>query len=106
MPLKIYEYLCEKCDERLEHMCNSDEKPESIKCPVCGETAEYVISTGNYHLLNDPDLRKKSLMKRSAEQTEKELKHNYDKFGFKAYGPKKFPGMGEGKVGKKSKKKD
>ena len=98
--MPLYEYECPSCTKRLEEQFKIAEKPDMVDCP-CGGKAESVVSLIMYGHMNDPTLRKEALMKRSADHSEKEMKHSYEKFGFKAYGGQKFPGMGAGKLGKK-----
>ncbi len=103
--MPLYEFQCKECETRTEEIFSIAKRPDKVPCKSCGKSAEYVVSLVSYHQLNDPTLRKAALMKRSANETQRELKHTYDKFGFKAFGPKTFTGVGEGKVGKKKAKK-
>lgn len=104
--MPLYEFHCPECERVTEENFKIAERPDCVTCTFCGnKNAEYRVSLGNYHKLNDPELRKKVLMQRSADQTAKELKHNYDKFGFKAFGGQKFTGFGEGKIAPSKKKK-
>jgi putative FmdB family regulatory protein len=102
--MPIYEYFCENCKDTTEQSFKLDEKPETVECPYCGSKAEYRVSAVMIGKMNDPEAKKKALQARSVDAAEKEMKHQYNKFGFKAFGGKKFPGVGKGKLGKRNKK--
>ena len=48
--MPIYEFRCTECDEVSEEMLSFKDKKKTIKCPVCGNKAERIISLGSFHL--------------------------------------------------------
>ena len=48
--MPIYEFRCTECDEVSEEMLSFKDKKKTIKCPVCGNKAERILSLGSFHL--------------------------------------------------------
>jgi len=49
--MPIYEYLCNNCNERVEHFLISSKDTEPAECPKCnGKSLERIISRTNFEL--------------------------------------------------------
>ena len=48
--MPIYEFRCTECDEVSEEMLSFKDKKKTIKCPVCSNKAERILSLGSFHL--------------------------------------------------------
>lgn len=83
--LKVYDFNCPECNENFEELVETDTRLAA--CPVCGSASEKVLSAPKLALfsMGSPEERAEKLKKRSFDHTQKEMKHNYNKFGFKSY---------------------
>ena len=48
--MPIYEFRCVECDEVSEEMLSFKDKTKTIKCPICNNKSERIISLGSFHL--------------------------------------------------------
>ena len=48
--MPIYEFRCTECDEVSEEMLSFKDKKKTIKCPVCSNKPERILSLGSFHL--------------------------------------------------------
>jgi len=46
----VYEYRCTACSEITTHWCAIADRPESVRCERCGETARGIVSGGAMRL--------------------------------------------------------
>ncbi len=72
--MPIYEFRCTECDEVSEEMLSFKDKKKTIKCPVCGNIAEKILSLGSFHLKGSgwySDGYEGKMQKMSREEVEK-----------------------------------
>ena len=48
--MPIYEFRCVECDEVSEEMLSFKDKTKTIKCPICNNKSERIMSLGSFHL--------------------------------------------------------
>ena len=48
--MPIYEFRCTECDEISEEMLSFRDKTKTIKCPICNNKSEKIMSLGSFHL--------------------------------------------------------
>ena len=48
--MPIYEFRCTECDEVSEEMLSFKDKTKTIKCPICNNKSEKIMSLGSFHL--------------------------------------------------------
>ena len=48
--MPIYEFRCTECDEISEEMLSFRDKTKTIKCPICNNKSERIMSLGSFHL--------------------------------------------------------
>ena len=48
--MPIYEFRCIECDEVSEEMLSFKDKTKTIKCPICNNKSERIMSLGSFHL--------------------------------------------------------
>ena len=48
--MPIYEIRCVECDEVSEEMLSFKDKTKTIKCPICNNKSERIMSLGSFHL--------------------------------------------------------
>ena len=48
--MPIYEFRCVECDEVSEEMLSFKDKTKTIKCPICNNKSERIMSLGSCHL--------------------------------------------------------
>ena len=48
--MPIYEFRCTECDEISEEMLSFKDKTKTIKCPICKNRSEKIMSLGSFHL--------------------------------------------------------
>ena len=48
--MPIYEFRCTECDEISEEMLSFKDKTKTIKCPICNNRSEKIMSLGSFHL--------------------------------------------------------
>ena len=48
--MPIYEFRCIECDEVSEEMLSFKNKTKTIKCPICNNKSERIMSLGSFHL--------------------------------------------------------
>ena len=67
--MPIYEFRCVECDEVSEEMLSFKDKTKTIKCPICNNKSERIISLGSFHLKGS-GLYKDGYGKRNASKEE------------------------------------
>ena len=48
--MPIYEFRCTECDEISEEMLSFRDTTKTIKCPICNNKSERIMSLGSFHL--------------------------------------------------------
>ena len=48
--MPIYEFRCTECDEISEEMLSFRDKTKTIKCPICNNKSDKIMSLGSFHL--------------------------------------------------------
>ena len=48
--MPIYEFRCVECDEVSEEMLSFKDKTKTIKCQICNNKSERIMSLGSFHL--------------------------------------------------------
>ena len=48
--MPIYEFRCIECDEVSEKILSFKDKTKTIKCPICNNKSERIMSLGSFHL--------------------------------------------------------
>ena len=79
----MYEYLCEKCDERFEELVfKYDDYEPQLKCPKCGTLSDRIQSTYIFEFAQQRGCtsqieRKASMMKRMMRESDKRMRKEH-----------------------------